>query len=354
MIDIGSAFDLFLDEPSIDLHRRQKDRGMLEHLRRQYREPDAATVEKLAQLLPSNYPQGLGAAEAIQEWFAESHGTHGCLSRSKACEYDYFTELLKHAKDGRVVAQYYVGKIYEDGLGGYPSNMALAAIWLERAARRGHAMSALELSDVIRYINPKSCGSCSRSRFHHSLYWLIRAAVSGNAEAQISLGQMKTQGGRKPVVPRSDRNAVYWFRCAARQGAPGGLMNLGLMYHYGRGVVQDDRRAAQLFERSSAAGHAGGNYHLGLLYYMGSGKPKDVQKAARLFKQAVLNVSPGNELFAGLAAFYVGSMLAEGLLGQKNVPKAKKWMQKAEEYKGFLPDQIKEQMHRFRKYGHAH
>merc|ERR1712070_847728 len=105
-------------------------------------------------------------------------------------------------------------------------------------------------------------------------------------------------------------------------------------------------RAAVMFARASKAGDAGGSYHLGLLYYIGSGRPKDIQKAARLFKHAALNPGAATQRFAGLAAFNLGMVLAEGGLGKENMPKAKKWWRKATRFEPLLPVEIQTQLHR--------
>lgn len=55
------------------------------------------------------------------------------------------TSLLPKARAGDVVAQTYVGEIYEKGLGLAQPDYVVAAMWYERAARQGHAPAQTSL-----------------------------------------------------------------------------------------------------------------------------------------------------------------------------------------------------------------
>ena len=63
---------------------------------------------------------------------------------------NYQTSLkiwLAEAEQGNVEAQYYVGKIYEGGLG-TPADYTAAAVWYERAAAKGHSASQFSLGSL--------------------------------------------------------------------------------------------------------------------------------------------------------------------------------------------------------------
>jgi TPR repeat protein len=62
-------------------------------------------------------------------------------------------------------------------------------------------------------------------------------AKQGNAEAQVLLGMMYSNG---TGVPQDDKEAVKWYRLSAEQEYELAQFNLGLMYAQGTGVPQDD------------------------------------------------------------------------------------------------------------------
>ncbi len=61
-------------------------------------------------------------------------------------------------------------------------------------------------------------------------------AEQGNADAQLNLGLMYAYG---LGVLQDDKQAVNWYRKAAEQGDALAQNNLGLMYRNGQGVIQD-------------------------------------------------------------------------------------------------------------------
>ena len=104
------------------------------------------------------------------------------------------------AEQGLAVAQYYLGLMYEFGLG----------------------MSADD-EEAVR--------------------WFRLAAEQGLAEAQYRLGEeyfsYAEYFGPGERLPADDEEAVRWFRLAAEQGHANAQGVLGLMYFKGRGVSQD-------------------------------------------------------------------------------------------------------------------
>ena len=56
-------------------------------------------------------------------------------------------------------------------------------------------------------------------------------------------------------VPKDDKEAVTWYRRAAEQGDVFAQNNLGFMYEYGEGVIQNYVIAHMWFNISSLKGH---------------------------------------------------------------------------------------------------
>jgi hypothetical protein len=83
--------------------------------------------------------------------------------------------------------------------------------------------------------------------------WLRRAALAGDAEAAILVGNLYARGGK---LPPNYAEAATWFRRAAEAGHKGAARALGLLYLTGTGVAPDTEEAAQWFRISAAAGDA--------------------------------------------------------------------------------------------------
>ena len=65
-------------------------------------------------------------------------------------------------------------------------------------------------------------------------------AEAGDATAQLELGNMYHDGRG---VPQDYAEAVKWYRLAADQGVAKAQNNLGVMFEFGNGVLQDNTMA---------------------------------------------------------------------------------------------------------------
>jgi TPR repeat protein len=85
--------------------------------------------------------------------------------------------------------------------------------------------------------------------------WLRKAAEQGDADSQVNLGNMYTDGA---VFPRDFAKAMKLYRKAAEQGNAMALHNLGLMYGkdflWHSPVPQDDVRAYMFYNLAAAKG----------------------------------------------------------------------------------------------------
>src|SRR5689334_3507377 len=76
-------------------------------------------------------------------------------------------------------------------------------------------------------------------------------ANSGDAEAQFYLGAMYDTGLE---VPKSDQEAIAWYRKAAVQRNAKAQYNLGVIYERGLGVPQDYRAAVSWYRKAAEQG----------------------------------------------------------------------------------------------------
>jgi len=119
-------------------------------------------------------------------------------------------------------------------------------------------------------------------------------AEQGDASAQLNLGVMYHNG---KGVPKDDREAVKWFRLAAEQGNAPAQSLLGLMYDEEEGVPKDDKEAVKWYRLAAEQGLADAQFNLGFMYGKGEGVPKDYVEA---YKWGNLAAANGNEKGAKL------------------------------------------------------
>jgi TPR repeat protein len=116
-------------------------------------------------------------------------------------------------------------------------------------------------------------------------------AREDDARAQSLLGLAYYEGRG---VPRSDLEAMNWFRLAAAQGAASAQFHLGLMYSEGRGVPQNHVEAAKWYRLAADQGHAQSRYNLGVLYATGEGFEQDNVSAHMWFNLAAASFPPSD------------------------------------------------------------
>ena len=93
-------------------------------------------------------------------------------------------------------------------------------------------------------------------------------AEEGNPDAQVSLGRAYEVGNG---VPKSDQQAVKWYRAAAEQGNAKAQNSLGQMYRSGRGVSLDKVEAVGWYRRAARQKDPSAMFNLGTAYYNGDG-----------------------------------------------------------------------------------
>lgn len=152
-----------------------------------------------------------------------------------------YKELLPAAEGGSPVAQYRIGRMYDDG-NGVVRNYAKAREWYLKAARQGNADAQRDLGTLYAWGRgvDKSPEVAAR--------WYRRAAERGDPEAQEALGKMYADG---VGVPKDPVQAYKWLALSARGGGgkPGGdllLKNLeshmtAAQLRKARGLVADFR-----------------------------------------------------------------------------------------------------------------
>jgi len=116
----------------------------------------------------------------------------------------------------------------------------------------------------------------AEKNWHKADYWYLKAAKSGIAAAQISIGNSFAKG---TGVPKDENIAVHWYRLAAQNGWVDGAWNMGVAYEKGRGVKKSLKQSLRWYCAAGLEGDKEAQWHLAATYYEGEGVPRNIQKS---------------------------------------------------------------------------
>ncbi len=114
--------------------------------------------------------------------------------------------------------------------------------------------------------------------------WLIRAAESGNASAECSLGTRYGEGDFGVV---DNQKAVYWWNRAAEHGNVDAMCNMGQAYLSGIGVMANPHIAFDWFKKAAEAGSVKAMLSLGAICLDDKWGMVDKEQAEKWFLRAV-------------------------------------------------------------------
>ena len=116
-----------------------------------------------------------------------------------------------------------------------------------------------------------------------------KLAEQGGAAAQYNLGTMFYFGNG---TIQDYKKAFEWYSLAAKQGYIASQNNLGVMLRKGQGTIQDYKEAVRWFKLAAENGHADAQNNLGFAYDRGQGVLQDLVYAHMWFN---ISSSNGNE-----------------------------------------------------------
>jgi TPR repeat protein len=185
--------------------------------------------------------------------------------------------LFSEANTGNPEAQYWLGRVYGNGIL-LPKDPDKSAMWYQKSADQGYPRAQYAV-----------CVAHANSETFENERCMRRAAESGVPEAQFWLGVAFDQHLWFGVSDQQE--ALKWFKQAAEGGNPDAQVELASRYMLGDGLEQNHALAAEWFLKAAEhipnLGGAGqGRYHLGLLYMEGDGVPKDYVQAYMWFTVA--------------------------------------------------------------------
>jgi len=149
---------------------------------------------------------------------------------------------------------------------------------------------------------------------------LIRGAGMGDVRALNNLGLLWARG---VGVPAPDyKEAMRWWKEAAKRGYSLSMNNLGLLFANGHGVQQDYAQALKWWEMSAEHGDAWAMNSIGDLYENGLGVERDYAQARDWYERA----AQGGD---GLAMYNLGSMYESGRGVDADAQRALTWYELA-------------------------
>jgi TPR repeat protein len=149
---------------------------------------------------------------------------------------------------------------------------------------------------------------------------LIAGAQMGDVRAINNLGLLWARG---VGVPAPDfKEAMRWWKEAARRGYTVSMNNIGLLYASGHGVPQDYAIARQWWEMSAERGDAWAMNSIGDLYENGHGVEQSYATALEWYRRAA---DSGD----GLALYNLGHLHEEGLGVERDAKVAIGWYERS-------------------------
>jgi hypothetical protein len=231
-------------------------------------------------------------------------------------------QLLSKAKDGSPDAQVRLGAAYEAG-NGVPKSDKEAAKWYKAAAEQGNARAQNSLGLMYR-----SGRGVDQDKVE-AASWYKKAARQKDSSAMFNLGTAYYNGDGVGV---DDVSACAWFLLAQDLGsqAAGDAVNrmagfqtqalekVGDMYRKGDELPKSDKDAVNWYRKAAANGEATVQVKLADLLLQGVAGAPDYGEIHRLCENAAKqNSAPG--------AYCMGELYRKGLGVEQDLPKAATW-----------------------------
>jgi TPR repeat protein len=149
--------------------------------------------------------------------------------------------------------------------------------------------------------------------------WYRQAAEKGNPAAMLQLGVIYAFG---KGVPKDYAEAIKWYRLSADKGNARAMFNIGVMYLHGLGVDKSDTDAVKWYRLSADKGDIFAMCNLGSMYQNGRGVPTDYEEAMKLYKAAA-------DRGDAFAMDNVGNMYYSGRGTKRDYEEAANWYHRA-------------------------
>ena len=207
----------------------------------------------------------------------ETDASQAALSRFETeLPYFQFAYFIDNANNGDVIAQSFLGYIYEQGEE-VKQNLSEAAKWYLKAAEHGYAAAQYFLGRIYeKEQNYSEAMKLYRKAAEHKYIYTP-------AQLYLDLTRMYYFG---EGVQQNYFEAFKWCRKAAELGDANAQFVLGVMYSNGKGTEQNDAEAVKWYLEAAEQGHAKAEYNLGCMYENGCGAEKNPAEAQKWYHRA--------------------------------------------------------------------
>jgi TPR repeat protein len=122
---------------------------------------------------------------------------------------------------------------------------------------------------------------------------LLALAVSMGLAAPATAGALEE--GLAAYGGGDYTTTLQLLRQQAEQGDAAALLNLGIMFDFGRGAPQDDAEAVKWHRKAAELGDATAMFNLGVMLEDGRGAAQDYVEAYKWFNLATARLSPSTQ-----------------------------------------------------------
>lgn len=243
----------------------------------------------------------------VMYFFGKNNNSNDSIPKDYKKAFEFFSKC--HYDQ----AYYYIGYMYEEGLG-ITKDDQQAFIWYKKAAEKGNIKAQVRLAKVYED------GRGTNIDLHKAFIWNKIAAGLGNDIAQYNLGCLYEQG---KGIDKDPNKALYWYNQSANQGNNHAIVaksRLESNNNIDLGT-EKDRNIAESLLKKAEEGDADAQYEIACMYSEGRGVPSDSKKALYWYTKSA---SQGNIM----AQYSLGTIYEELY---NNVNTAIEWYRKAAE-----------------------
>lgn len=145
--------------------------------------------------------------------------------------------------------------------------------------------------------------------YKEALEWYRKAAKQGHVKAQTCLGICYDFGYG---VKQNYRNAIKWYTKAANEGDALAQFNLGCSYALAHGVREDYKKAIEWWRKAADQGNTDAKCNIGICYSNGDGVPQDDELAVLWYAIAAEDGHAYAQCLLG-KAYYFGEGVSQDM-----------------------------------------
>jgi len=222
--------------------------------------------------------------------------------------------LKKYSASGNEEAQYYLGTVYEYGVGEIVDKNKALEHYIS-SANKGYPPAQYRLA--LTYVN----GDISKKDYLAAYKWSKNAAENQYRDSYGLLGYLYENGYGVGV---DAKKSIQYYQAGSDIGDPSAMFHLAEVYYHGKSASIDHNKAFILYEESAKGGVLSAQDMLGNMYEFGYGTDINPELAAHWYKLSASRGHPRSQNSLGV-------LYALGSGVPKSQPDAIYWYRKSAE-----------------------